>query len=96
MHIYLTGVQYENILFLHISSNRLNSAKLIRGDLGRDTQKTAQTIIDEALKGWGRLDLLVNNASRYYATEVGKVTSEDWNGLMETNLCAPFFLSQVR
>ena len=52
----------KNILFLHISSNRLNSAKLIRGDLGRDTQKTAQTIIDEALKGWGRLDLLVNNA----------------------------------
>ena len=39
--------------------------------------------------------MLVNNASEFQPTEVGKITQEEWNGLMEANLCAPFFLSQV-
>ena len=55
----------------------------------------SEKIIEESLKAWGRLDLLVNNASEFHVTEVGKVNQEEWNGLLETNLCAPFFLSQM-
>lgn len=74
---------------------RLNSARQIQGDLKHDTQKTSERIIEESLKAWGRLDLLVNNASQFHSTEVGKMTQDEWNGLMDANLTAPFFLSQV-
>lgn len=54
----------------------------------------------EALAGaacdhWGRLDVLVNNASSFYPTPVGGVTEEHWEDLLGSNLKAPFFLSQA-
>ncbi|XP_078354558.1 uncharacterized protein LOC144639168 isoform X3 [Oculina patagonica] len=92
---YNTSVTEATDLVKQMNSVRSNSARQIQGDLKHDTQKTSQRIIDESLKAWGRLDLLVNNASQFQPTEVGKITQEDWNGLMETNLSAPFFLSQA-
>ena len=74
---------------------RSNSARRIQGDFRQHTQRTSEMIIEESLKAWGRLDLLVNNASEFHPTEVGKITEKEWYGLMEANLCAPFFLSQV-
>lgn len=44
---------------------------------------------------WGRLDLLLNNASTYYPTPVEDFTSRDWDILMGSNLKAPLFLSQA-
>ncbi|KAJ7357789.1 hypothetical protein OS493_023267 [Desmophyllum pertusum] len=92
---YNTSITESTALVQQLNSVRLNSAKLILGDLTHDSQKTSERIIDESLKAWGRLDLLVNNASQFHPTEVGKITQEEWNGLMESNLSAPFFLSQA-
>ena len=44
---------------------------------------------------WGRLDVLVNNASTFYPTPVGEVTEADWGDLVGSNLAAPFFLAQT-
>jgi pteridine reductase len=41
-----------------------------------------------------RLDLLVNNASRFYPTPLGSVSHEQWKDLMGSNLRGPFFLTQ--
>ena len=68
---------------------------LVQGDLSRDVSKTAQRIITEAVAIWGRLDVLVNNASQFYPTHLGAVTEEHWANLIQANLTAPFFLSQV-
>lgn len=76
-------------------SVRSNSARQIQGDFRQHTQKTSERVIEESLKPWGRLDLLINNASEFHPTEVGKITQEEWDELMEANLRAPFFLSQV-
>nr|AIA17536.1 Enoyl-(Acyl carrier protein) reductase [uncultured bacterium] len=51
--------------------------------------------MQRALKAWGRLDVLVNNASRFYRTTIGEVTEYAWDDLMNSNLKAPFFLSQA-
>ncbi len=49
----------------------------------------------EQVNSWKhRLDLLVNNASSYYPTELGNTTPEQWNDLFSGNAQAPFFLSQ--
>jgi pteridine reductase len=44
---------------------------------------------------WARLDVLINNASAFYPTPLGKVTSEAWDDLLGSNLKAPFFLAQA-
>jgi pteridine reductase len=43
----------------------------------------------------GTLDVLVNNASTFYPTPVGKITPAQFEDLIGTNLRAPLFLSQA-
>jgi pteridine reductase len=72
---------------------RENSAHLLQADLldvnGYDS------LITRAVGFTGRLDVLINNASMFYPTPVGKTTQQQWMELMGTNLTAPYFLSQA-
>ena len=43
----------------------------------------------------GGLDALVNNASTFYPTRIGRASLDDWNNLISSNARAPFFLSQA-
>jgi len=52
-------------------------------------------LVDAALREFGRLDILVNNASSFYPTPVGQITAAHWEDLMGSNLKAPLFLSQA-
>lgn len=82
---------------IHLSDElnaiRPNSAMAIRADL--QLLESENALINQATEVWGRLDALINNASRFYRTEIGKVTEYAWNDLMGSNLKAPFFLSQA-
>jgi pteridine reductase len=50
--------------------------------------------IEQAVAAWGRLDALVNNASCFNKTPLRTVQEAEWDELMDSNLKAPFFLSQ--
>ncbi|MGE0583405.1 MAG: pteridine reductase [Steroidobacteraceae bacterium] len=52
-------------------------------------------LIETLLAAFGRLDVLVNNASTFYPTPVGEITPAHWDDLLGTNLRAPLFLSQA-
>lgn len=54
-----------------------------------------ERLVAATLHEFGRLDILVNNASSFYPTAVGSITQTDWNDLLGTNLKAPLFLSQA-
>jgi pteridine reductase len=72
---------------------RPDSAMSIQAELA-DTAKLPDLIA--AVTAWqGRLDILINNASSFYATPIGTVSEEHWNDLVGTNLKAPLFLSQA-
>src|SRR5690606_6695650 len=43
---------------------------------------------------WGRLDVLINDASAFCPTPLGNVTSGTWDDLIGSNRNAPFFLAQ--
>ncbi len=51
--------------------------------------------VADAAHAWqGRLDILVNNAGTIHRADSLEVTEEDWDRVVDTNLKAPFFLSQ--
>lgn len=52
-------------------------------------------MIESILQKTARLDILVNNASSFYATPLGEINEEDWQNLVGSNLKAPLFLSQA-
>ncbi len=76
-----------------LNALRAASVTLLQGDL-LDIAALPQ-LVAQAHAAWGRLDVLINNASTFYPTPVGSVGEEQWNDLMGTNLKAPFFLSQA-
>ena len=72
---------------------RADSVVLVQADLLEF--KKLPSLVKEAHKAWGRLDVLINNASTFYPTPMGKVDETIWDDLMGSNLKAPFFLAQA-
>lgn len=66
---------------------------LVSGDL-KDSQKV-QEIAAQAWAAFGKVDILINNASTFYPTPLGKVTEAAWEDLFSVNVKAPFFLSEA-
>ena len=103
--IQLHRVGYNLILHYHHSKKeaetlcssfnqrRSHSAVLFEAEL-RDITKLPR-LVESAAGEWGRLDVLVNNASCFRKTPLGQVAEKDWDELMDANLKAPFFLSQL-
>ena len=52
-------------------------------------------LVEFAVRSFGALDVLVNNASTFYPTKIGEITPQAWDDLMGSNLKAPLFLSQA-
>jgi pteridine reductase len=52
-------------------------------------------LVAAALLEFGRLDILINNASSFYPTPVGSISLPQWDDLMGSNLKVPLFMSQA-
>ena len=76
-----------------LNAVRAGSAACVKADLLHE--KTPRTLVAACLAEFGRLDVLVNNASSFYATPVGKMNERAWNDLIGTNLKAPLFIAQA-
>ncbi len=81
------------VLAAELNGTRAHSIILLQADL-LYTARLA-TLVREALSGWNRLDVLINNASSFYPTPFGAVTDAQWDDLLGSNLKSPFFLSQA-
>lgn len=68
-------------------------ALALRADLRRRAE--LEGLFGSVAEAWGRLDLLVNNASSFFATPFGTVDEAQWDELLATNLKAPFFAAQL-
>lgn len=75
-----------------LNDQRPHSCIALHADL---SDPAAWEQLAEQVRSWKhRLDLLVNNASSFYATPFGTTTLEQWNDLFASNAMAPFFLTQ--
>ncbi|OIP11328.1 MAG: pteridine reductase [Betaproteobacteria bacterium CG2_30_59_46] len=76
-----------------LNRKRLDSVALAQADL-HDVEQLPE-LVAATVKRFGRLDVLINNASSFYPTVVGEIGEKDWHDLLGTNLKAPLFLSQA-
>ncbi len=76
-----------------LNQKRDHSAIALRANLHEP--ESEKNLVQQTIHVWNRLDLLVNNASRFYRTKFGEVTEYAWEDLITSNLKAPFFLAQA-
>ncbi|WP_428353074.1 pteridine reductase [Methyloprofundus sp.] len=76
-----------------LNSIRPDSVRLYQAELQHIA--AIQELAKEAQHAWGGIDVLINNASAFYATEMGEVTESQWDDLLASNLKSPFFLVQA-
>ncbi len=80
-------------LVAELEAQRANSADCIAANL-LETAKLSG-LVRHVQQRFGRLDILVNNASTFYPTPLGEITEAHWEDLLGSNLKAPLFLSQA-
>ncbi len=90
---YNTSTADARALQAELNLQRANSVAIIQGDLLNVA--IMQNLVTETVNQFGRLDVLINNASSYYSTEIGQITEENWHDLVGSNLKAPMFLAQA-
>ncbi|MDX1251592.1 MAG: pteridine reductase [Gammaproteobacteria bacterium] len=90
---YRGSSQAAQALQEELNALRANSVILTQADLLHTSELSS--LVQRTVDTWGRLDVLVNNASSFYPTPIGSVTEAQWDDLTGTNLKAPFFLAQA-
>jgi len=90
---YNTSEEEARELCRQLNHQREHSAAALRADL--QNPESEKVLVEQAVEVWKRLDVLVNNASRFYRTNFSKITEYAWDDLMNSNLKAPFFLAQA-
>jgi pteridine reductase len=88
-----TSLAEATLLNTQFNKQRKNSSCLVQADLrdANDYQKIINAVVDQ----FGRLDVVIHNASVFYPTPIEEATLENWDHLLNINVKAPFFLTQA-
>lgn len=87
-----SSIEPARKLASELNNRREGSAVVVQADLRE--QAGIAKIVDQTRDFSAGLDLLVNNASVFYPTPVGKVDNEDYSTIFSVNVLAPFNLVQ--
>jgi pteridine reductase len=80
-------------LLAELNGMRPKSAQKVKAELLAPIAPRA--LIGAALDSFGRLDILVNNASAFFPVPVGGIEASHWEELVGSNLRAPLFIAQA-
>ena len=90
---YRTATADAKLLVDELNTLRAGSAISQRTDL-LDVEALS-ALVARTVAHFGRLDALINNASSFFATPIGKIDLAAWDDLVGSNFKAPLFLSQA-
>ena len=76
-----------------LNGSRHDSAISIKADLEKEDHYIP--LVNTALNFKGHIDVLINNASAFYQTSLNNLNTKQWNELININLKAPLFISQL-
>jgi len=80
-------------LAARLNAARAESVITAQADL-LDTARLPE-LVELAVRRFGALDVLINNASSFYPTPLGSITPAQWEDLIGSNVKAPLFLAQA-
>jgi NADP-dependent 3-hydroxy acid dehydrogenase YdfG len=69
------------------------SLVLVDGDIGK--QETVAKTVEAAIKHFGTIDVLVNNAGIFRTQPFTDFTTQDFNALVSTNLLGFLYITQL-
>ncbi len=75
-----------------LNAERAGSASAVAADLSQSAG--VEQLVSHCAEHFDALDVLVNNASRFYPTPVGETLEYQWEDLFNSNLRGPYFLCQ--
>lgn len=80
---------------LHASQKLAASASLVLvdGDIGKE--ETAGNAVEAAIRHFGTIDVLVNNAGIFYVKPFTDFTTQDFQALFSTNLLGFLYITQL-
>jgi len=81
-----------NNLKKELNSRRNDSCHIYKAKF--DSNINYKKITTDIIKIFGRLDYLINNASKFYPTKINEVTDKVWLDTIDTNIKTPLFLSK--
>ena len=90
---YRASKEDADTLCSRLNSLRKDSAITFQADL--ISEDGPGRLIESVIDWSGRLDILVNNASSFYPTPLGKIDNAQWTDLVGSNMRAPLFLAQA-
>jgi pteridine reductase len=90
---YRSSAEEARALQAELNAVRPESVALVQADLL--SLPGLPTMVADTIRRFGRLDVLINNASSFFPTPVGDIGEREWDDLVGTNLKTPLFLSQA-
>jgi len=70
-----------------------SSALPVQADVAKETD--VNRLVDDTVKAFGGLDIVVNNAANVTLAEVERLSTEDWQAMLDANLTGPFLLCRA-
>jgi pteridine reductase len=90
---YRSSAQAASALAEELDRARPGTAAIHGSDLLSDGEP--EHLVAAAVRAFGGVDVLINNASSFAPSKIGEITRSQWNDLIGTNLQAPLFLAQA-
>jgi pteridine reductase len=90
---YRSSADEARALQAELNDARAESVALVQADLLH--MAAMPEMVAETVRRFGRLDILINNASSFYPSPIGEIAEREWDDLIGTNLKTPLFLSQA-
>ena len=88
------GAEKEAVaLEAELNAIRKDSVRRVKADLL--AHSAPELLVRTAIERFGRLDVLVNNASSFFPTAFGEIEEKGWEELIGANVKAPLLLSQA-
>ena len=87
---------FQTAVFARSSPGRYRTGYVARAQADLLNAASLPAMVNETLQRFGRLDVLINNASSFFPTVVGEISEREWDDLMGTKPEARFRFIQER